>query len=82
MALDDTKNISAEQRELDEFMQQQEGLSQLQGTVRHLTGFCWNQCINSPSTPLDRTERACLQNCVNRFYDSMNIVVQHLSGSQ
>lgn len=51
--------------------------------VHSLTAMCWVKCIapNKISGPqVDKSETACLDNCVNRFIDAQKTVIAQLEG--
>ena len=51
--------------------------------VHSLTAMCWTKCIapNRISGPqVDKSETACLDNCVNRFIDAQKTVIAQLEG--
>ncbi|KAJ1922523.1 Mitochondrial import inner membrane translocase subunit tim8 [Tieghemiomyces parasiticus] len=69
-------------KELKEFVEQQEQLANLQNTVRQLTEMCYTPCVPRVDSTLSSSERQCLANCVNRYFDSMRIVVEQMTNMQ
>lgn len=47
-----------------------------------LTERCWDLCVEKPSTKLESKQQSCLVNCVQRFIDTTNYVVNRLEKSQ
>ncbi|KAJ1673599.1 Mitochondrial import inner membrane translocase subunit tim8 [Spiromyces aspiralis] len=61
------------QAEITKFLEAENAKAQMQSTIHEFTGRCWDKCIsNASSSRLDGTERACLQNCVNRDYRTVD----------
>ncbi|KAI8761557.1 mitochondrial import inner membrane translocase subunit tim8 a [Biomphalaria glabrata] len=52
-----------------------------QGLVHEMTGRCWDACIGNPSTKLDSKTESCIRNCVDRFLDTSNFVVNRLEAT-
>lgn len=46
--------------------------------VHNLTETCWDKCMDKPSYRLDSRTETCLQNCVQRFIDSSNFIINRL----
>jgi len=49
-----------------------------QHLVHDLTDQCWEVCMDKPSTRLEPKTESCLVNCVQRFIDTTNFVVNRL----
>ena len=49
--------------------------------VHELTDTCWKKCVTGgiSSSSLDRKEEPCIQNCVDRFLDTNEALLKHLS---
>ena len=43
-----------------------------------MTENCWDTCVNVPGQKLDRKTESCIVNCVERFIDTSNYVVNRL----
>ena len=50
----------------------------IQVLVHGLTDQCWDICMEKPSSRLDSKTESCLANCVDRFIDTSNFVVNRL----
>jgi len=69
----------ATQKELANFLEQEQAKSRLQASVHKFTEQCWNKCVTgSISTRFSRGEEACLVNCVDRFLDTSLFIVKKL----
>ncbi|KAL1926100.1 hypothetical protein VTP01DRAFT_6137 [Rhizomucor pusillus] len=67
-----------DQRELAQFLEAENAKARVQQTVHGLTDSCWDKCISKINNKLDRSEEACLANCVERFLDTSVFIVQRL----
>ncbi|KAK4137321.1 hypothetical protein BT67DRAFT_438580 [Trichocladium antarcticum] len=67
--------------ELRQFFTNEEQRSRIQSQTHELTGICWKKCVASSirNGELDKGERSCLQNCVDRFMDANLVTLKHLS---
>ena len=54
----------------------------LQALVHGLNEQCWDICMEKPSSCLDSKTENCVSNCVNRFIDTSNFVVNRLEKTQ
>ena len=51
----------------------------VQVLVHGLTERCWDACmVDKPSTRLDYRTQACLTNCVERFLDTSNFIINRM----
>ncbi|CAG9324035.1 unnamed protein product [Blepharisma stoltei] len=41
---------------------------------------CFMKCVQKPSRSLSSTEDRCLTNCVDRFYDTQQFLIERLQG--
>ncbi|CEP14279.1 hypothetical protein [Parasitella parasitica] len=67
-----------DQRELGQFLEAEQAKARVQQTVHSLTDNCWDKCISKVNNKLDRSEEACLANCVDRFLDTSMFIVKRL----
>jgi len=73
----------ASQKELEKFVTELQAVERAQTMKATLTSTCWDKCIaGSVSNRFARGEEACLENCVNRFYDTSVILVNRLEAAQ
>uniref|UniRef100_A0A023G0G4 Mitochondrial import inner membrane translocase subunit n=1 Tax=Amblyomma parvum TaxID=251391 RepID=A0A023G0G4_AMBPA len=70
--------MSAEE-ELKTFIEGETEKQRYQSLVHELTEKCWDVCIEKPSARLDSKTENCIQNCVNRFIDATNLIVDRLA---
>ena len=51
----------------------------LQGNVHTLTDMCWDKCVDKVPTRMDTRTEQCFANCVGRFMDTTNLIVNKLA---
>mmetsp|Transcript_9907 Transcript_9907/g.14786 ORF Transcript_9907/g.14786 Transcript_9907/m.14786 type:complete len:85 (+) Transcript_9907:5-259(+) len=49
-------------------------------TFAKLSHKCFMKCLAKPSRQLSSTEDACLTNCVDRYKDTQNFIIERLQG--
>jgi len=65
--------------QLQNFIELETQKQRYQQLVHGLTEQCWDSCMDQkPSTRLDPKVESCLKNCVERFIDTTNFVVNRL----
>ena len=64
--------------QLASFIEQENQKQRFQSVVHSLTEQCWELCQPSISTRLDGKSETCLMNCVERFIDSSNFIINKL----
>ena len=64
--------------QLASFIEQENQKQRFQAVVHSLTDQCWDLCAPSISTRLDGRSETCLANCVERFIDSSNYIINKL----
>ena len=64
--------------ELKQFIEAETQRQQFQVLVHALTDKCWDLCVDKPSNRLDGKAETCLNNCVDRFFDTSNFIVNRL----
>lgn len=52
--------------------------AKIRETVETLTEKCWDNCMGNPGNRMDSKTETCIHNCVNRFLDSSNYIVNRL----
>ena len=53
--------------------------AKITGTIQMLTSKCWDTCVvGTPGSKMDSKTSTCVQNCVQRFLDSSNFIVNRL----
>jgi import inner membrane translocase subunit TIM8 len=55
-------------------MEQQK--AQLQEMISNLAALAWEKCISYPGRSLSSSEAACVQNCVGRYFDTGEYMLQ------
>jgi import inner membrane translocase subunit TIM8 len=80
--LPDLNLDEASQRELAQFIEQENAKARVQQSVHTLTDMCWDKCIGQIGSKLNGTEKSCLSNCVERFLDTSIFIVNRLKDSQ
>ncbi|GAB6031392.1 Mitochondrial import inner membrane translocase subunit Tim8 A [Chamberlinius hualienensis] len=58
-----------------------ENQARFQHLVHELTDHCWELCVDKPASRLDRRSETCLTNCVERFIDTTNFVVNRVEAT-
>jgi import inner membrane translocase subunit TIM8 len=64
--------------QLAAFIEQENQKQRFQAVVHTLTDQCWELCAPSISSRLDGRSETCLANCVERFIDSSNYIINKL----
>jgi len=65
--------------QLQRFLEAENQKQRFQQLVNSLTSDCWDTCVTgAPSTKLDRRTETCVVNCVERFIDTSNYIVNRL----
>lgn len=64
--------------QLASFIEQENQKQRFQAVVHALTEQCWEVCSPTISGRLDGKSETCLQNCVERFIDSSNYIINKL----
>lgn len=75
---DDALNDPGMQRFVEAETQKQ----RFQQLVQTLTERCFDTCVDKPGQKLDSKNESCLVNCVERFIDTTNFVVNRLETTQ
>lgn len=71
----DSSNLSSTQKaEIMDTVKEQIAVATAQELLSKLTNKCFSKCVSKPGTSLDSSEQKCLNFCVDRFFDSYNIV--------
>lgn len=64
--------------QLASFIEQENQKQRFQSVVHALTEQCWELCSPTISSRLDGKSETCLTNCVERFIDSSNFIINKL----
>ena len=65
--------------ELQQFMAIEGQKAKFQQHVHNLTDICWEKCIDKTGSKLESRQHSCITNCVERFIDSSNFIINRLS---
>ena len=68
--------------EIARFLQIEQQKARFQANVHQFTGVCWSKCVDKPGPRLDPKTETCLKNCVERFLDTTNFIVNRLDSLQ
>lgn len=71
------QEMAGNQAEMQAVMQLNQQMK-INDTIQMLSGTCWDLCVGTPGQKLDSRTENCVKNCVQRFLDSSNYVVNRL----
>ena len=64
---------------MQRFIEAETEKQRFQQLIHGLTSDCWDTCVSgTPGQSLDRRTESCLANCVERFIDTSNLIVNRL----
>lgn len=66
---------------IQRFVNQETQRQRFQALVHEMTGRCWDTCVGIPGNKLDSKTETCIRNCVDRFLDTSNYVVNRLEST-
>lgn len=81
MSLDKSSAVSVDPH-LQHFIEVETQKQRFQFLVHGLTDTCWELCVDKPASRLDNRTENCLTNCVERFIDTTNFIVNRLEKTQ
>jgi len=80
---ENVKLDAATQKQLNEFLEQEQVQARVSERIHTFTEMCWDKCITTtPSTRFSRGEESCLSNCIDRFLDSSIFLVKQIEQQQ
>jgi len=80
---ENVKLDAASQKQLNEFLEQEQVQARVAERIHTFTEMCWDKCITgTPSTRFSRSEESCLSNCIDRFLDSSIHMVKQIEQQQ
>uniref|UniRef100_A0A2I2YTP5 Mitochondrial import inner membrane translocase subunit n=1 Tax=Gorilla gorilla gorilla TaxID=9595 RepID=A0A2I2YTP5_GORGO len=50
--------------------------------VHQMTELCWEKCMDKPGPKLDSRAEACFVNCIERFIDTSQFILNRLQQTQ
>lgn len=65
--------------ELQRFLAVEGQKAKFQQHVHNLANVCWEKCIDKTGAKLESKQQTCIVNCVERFIDTSNFVINRLS---
>ena len=66
---------------MQHFVEMERQQQRFQQVVHTLTERCWDTCMGNPGQKLDSRTETCLTNCVERFIDTTNYVINRLEST-
>jgi hypothetical protein len=73
--------ISAEdEQKIQNAIQSFEQTQMIQEQIFDLADFCFSKCITNVRDGLDKNDKVCVVNCVDRFIDATDIVLKTFPG--
>ncbi|VTJ86897.1 Hypothetical predicted protein, partial [Marmota monax] len=64
---------------LQQFIEVETQKQHFQQLVHQTTGLCWEKFMDKPRPKLDRRSEACFENCVERFIDLSQFILNRLN---
>ena len=64
--------------EMQRFLQLESQKAQMNVRVHTFTDVCWDKCMDKLGTTMDGRSERCLVNCVERFLDTTNFIINRL----
>ena len=64
--------------EMQRFLQMESQKAQMNSRVHSFTDICWDKCMDKLGTTMDGRSERCLVNCVERFLDTTNFIINRL----
>lgn len=65
--------------EVQRFLEVEAQKARFQANVHQFTDICWEKCVDKVPSSMDSRTQRCFTNCVERFMDVSNVVVNRLS---
>ncbi|XP_042196566.1 mitochondrial import inner membrane translocase subunit Tim8 A [Callorhinchus milii] len=67
---------------LQRFIAAESQRQRFQQLVHGLSEMCWDKCMDKPGPKLDSRTEACFVNCVERFIDTSQFILNRLEQTQ
>ncbi|XP_077589405.1 mitochondrial import inner membrane translocase subunit Tim8 A [Stigmatopora nigra] len=77
----DGKNASTDPQ-LQQFIEIESQKQKFQQLVHQMTEVCWEKCMDKPGPKLDARTDVCFVNCVERFIDTSQFILNRLEQTQ
>ncbi|KAM6143710.1 mitochondrial import inner membrane translocase subunit Tim8 A [Erethizon dorsatum] len=68
--------------QLQHFIEVETQKQRFQQLVHQMTELCWEKCMDKPGPKLDSWAEACFVNCVERFIDTSQFILNRLEQTQ
>uniref|UniRef100_A0A6I8R8M1 Mitochondrial import inner membrane translocase subunit n=1 Tax=Xenopus tropicalis TaxID=8364 RepID=A0A6I8R8M1_XENTR len=68
--------------ELQRFIEAETQKQRFQTLVHQLTELCWEKCMEKPGPKMDARSEGCFVNCVERFIDTSQFILNRLEQTQ
>lgn len=68
--------------QLQHFIEIESQKQRFQQLVHQMTEVCWEKCVDKPGPKLDSRTEVCLVNCVERFIDTSQFILNRLEQTQ
>ncbi|CAO2591930.1 Putative mitochondrial import inner membrane translocase subunit Tim8 A-B [Lemmus lemmus] len=75
-------SLDAADPQLQQFVEGEMQKQRVQLLVHHMTELCWDKCMDKPGPKLDGRAEVCLVNCVERFLDTSQFILNRLEQIQ
>ncbi|XP_028272645.1 mitochondrial import inner membrane translocase subunit Tim8 A [Parambassis ranga] len=68
--------------QLQQFIEIESQKQRFQQLVHQMTEVCWEKCMDKPGPKLDSRTEVCFVNCVERFIDTSQFILNRLEQTQ
>ncbi|XP_026530531.1 mitochondrial import inner membrane translocase subunit Tim8 A [Notechis scutatus] len=68
--------------QLQHFIEVETQKQRFQQLVHQMTELCWEKCMDKPGPKLDSRAETCFVNCVERFIDTSQFILNRLEQTQ
>ncbi|XP_060935375.1 mitochondrial import inner membrane translocase subunit Tim8 A [Limanda limanda] len=68
--------------QLQQFIEVESQKQRFQQLVHQMTEVCWEKCMDKPGPKLDSRTETCFVNCVERFIDTSQFILNRLEQTQ
>ncbi|EDL00617.1 putative mitochondrial import inner membrane translocase subunit Tim8 A-B isoform X1 [Mus musculus] len=75
-------SLGSSDPQLQRFMEAEVQKQRVQLLIHHMTELCWEKCMDKPGPRLDGRAELCLVNCVERFIDTSQFILNRLEQTQ
>ncbi|XP_032628100.2 mitochondrial import inner membrane translocase subunit Tim8 A [Chelonoidis abingdonii] len=74
--------LAATDPQLQHFIEVETQKQRFQQLVHQMTELCWEKCMDKPGPKLDSRAETCFVNCVERFIDTSQFILNRLEQTQ